>query len=170
MSKQAVLIRDVINIYHPEFRRSKDLRDYATANPMMFNVERLVEESLAAVGPYRFIDADHADFSDGTDSKTASIRVNPQRQGCNTHTGEISGVETAGGGQKSGGLRCTIYNPHTDSLMFYFLPKRWWSRNITLHPSSGVGKIVYSYNRVHNDIVKFNDYQLCSFEELARAD
>jgi hypothetical protein len=169
MSKQLVLIRDVICLYHPKFRRSKYMREYALNNPMIFNVERLVEESLAAVGPYRFIDAAHADFSDGTDSKTASIRANPSRPGCNTYTGEIAGVETAGGGQKSGGLRCTIYNPHTDSLMYYYLPKRMWSQHITIHPSSGVGKVVYSYNRVHNDIIKFDGYQLSTFEQLARA-
>jgi hypothetical protein len=169
MSKHLVLIRDVICQYHPKFRRSKYMREYALNNPMIFNVERLIEESFAAVGPYSFIDAAHADFSDGTDSKTASIRENPSKQGSNTYRGEITGVETAGGGQKIGSLRCTIFNPHTDSLMYYFLPKCMWSQNITIHPSSGVGKVVYSYNRIHDEIIKFDGYRLNTFEELARA-
>jgi hypothetical protein len=169
MSKSLVLMRDVICIYHPEFRVSRDLRAYGMKHPDIFNVERLVEESLAAVGPYRFIDGDHADFSDGTDSKTASIRVNPARAGGNSFLGEISGVETAGGGRKAGALRCTVYNPHKDSLKFYFLPKSMWSRHITIHPSSGVGKVMYSYHKPYDHIVKFHGYECGSFEELARA-
>jgi hypothetical protein len=169
MSKNLVLMRDVICVYHPEFRKSKDLQAYGLKHSDIFNVERLIEESLAAVGPYQFINGDHADFSDGTDSKTASIRVNPIKPGTNSHKGEISGVETAGGGQKAGALRCTIFNPHTDSLKFYFLPKSMWSRNITIHPSSGVGKIMYTYHRPYDHIVKFHGHECSSFEELARA-
>ena len=169
MSKNLVLMRDVISIYHPEFRKSKDLRAYGMKHPDIFNVERLIEESLAAVGPYKFIDGDHADFSDGTDSKTASIRVNPAVAGGNSHLGEISGVETAGGGRKAGALRCTVYNPHKDSLKFYFLPKSMWSRHITIHPSSGVGKVMYSYHKPYDHIVKFHGHECSSFEELARA-
>lgn len=169
MSKQLVLMRDVICVYHPEFRRSADLCRYGMAHPDIFNVERLIEESLAAVGPYKFIDGEHEDFSDGTDSKTASIRVNPVKPGRNTYGGEISGVETAGGGRKGGALRCTIYNPHKDGLKFYFLPKHMWERNITIHPSSGVGKIMYTYNRPGDYIARFDGYECASFEELARA-
>ena len=169
MSKSLVLMRDVITIYHPEFRKSRDLRSYGMKHPDIFNVERLIEESLAAVGPYKFIDGDHCDFTDGSDSKTASIRVNPSSPGRNTHIGEIAGVETAGGGRKEGALRCTIYNPHKDELRFYFLPKRMWSNHITLHPTSGVGKVMYTYNRVHDDIIKFQGYECGSFEDLARA-
>jgi len=169
MSKNLVLMRDVITVYHPEFRKSRDLRSYGMKHSDIFNVERLIEESLAAVGPYKFIDGDHCDFTDGSDSKTASIRVNPSVPGRNTHVGEISGVETAGGGRKEGALRCTIYNPHKDELRFYFLPKRMWNNHITLHPTSGVGKIMYTYNRVHDDIIKFQGYECSSFEDLARA-
>lgn len=171
MSKQLVLIRDVICQYHPKFRRSKHMQNYALSNPMIFNVERLVEESLAAVGPYRFVDGEHYDFSDYSDSKTASIRLNPLRVGNNTYGGEISGVETAGGGQKAGALRCTIYNPHVDGggLKFYFLPRNKWCQHITIHPSSGIGKVMYTYNRIHNDIIKFDGYQLDTFEQLAQA-
>jgi hypothetical protein len=169
MSKNLVLMRDVITQYHPEFRKSKDLRAYGLQHPDIFNVERLVEESLAAVGPYQFIDAAHADFSDGTDSKTASIRVNPAVAGGRSHGGEISGVETAGGGRKIGALRCTIYNPHKDQLRYYFLPKRMWQSRITLHPSSGIGKIMYTYHREHDHIVKFHGYECASFVALAMA-
>lgn len=161
-------MRDVIVKYHPAFNTSRDLQRYGLANPEIFNVERLVEESLAAVGGYEFIDADHADFSDGTDSKTASIRERPTQPGRNTFMGEITGVETAAGGQKSGALRCTIYNPHKDSLKFYYLPKYWWRDHILYHPTSGIGKIRYTYNVYHDDIIKFDGFECESFEHLAR--
>lgn len=171
MSKQLILMRDVICEYHPRFRKSADIRRFGLECPEHFNIERLIEESLAAVGPYRFVDGEHYDFSDYSDSKTASIRLNPTKPGNNTHAGEISGVETAGGGQKAGALRCTIYNPHVDggTLKFYFLPRKKWCQHITIHPSSGIGKVMYTYNRVHDDIVKFDGYECSSFEELARA-
>ncbi len=168
MSKSLVLMRDVISIYHPEFRKSKGLRAYGMKHPDIFNVERLIEESLAAVGPYKFIDGDHADFSDGTDSKTASIRINPRIPGGNSHEGVISGVQTAGGGRKAGALRCTVYNPHKDSLKFYFLPKSMWSKHITIN-SSRIGWVRYNYYKPYDHIAKFNGYECNSFEELARA-
>lgn len=169
MSKSLVLMRDVICVYHPKFRKSRDLRSYGLSNPDIFNVERLIEESLAAIGPYEFIDGDHEDFSDGTDSKTASIRANPERPGGNSFKGEIAGVETAGGGRKAGALRCTIYNPHKDNLKFYFLPKSMWQNHITIHPTSMVGKIVYNYHKPTDFINKLAGYECANFEELARA-
>jgi hypothetical protein len=169
MSKNLVLMRDVICVHHPKFIKSKTLRDMGMEDPDIFNVERLVEQCLAAVGTYDLIDEAHADFSDGSDSKTASIRVNPQRPGSICHYGEISGVETASGGRKLGALRCTIYNPHKDELKFYFLPKSVWSRSITIHPTSQIGKIMYTYNRYHDYIPKFQGYECNSFIDLALA-
>jgi len=169
MSKQLVLMRDIIIKHHPRFRRSQVLRREGLKDPLNFNIERLVEQSLAELGTYDFIDAHHADYSDGSDCKTASIRVNPVKQGHRSYGGEITGVETAGGGRKQGALRCIIYNPHKDSLKYYFLPKSWWEYNITIHPSSGVGKIVYTYHEPYDHIVKFHGYECESFEQLARA-
>lgn len=169
MTKNLVLMRDVICQYHPRFRKSATVRKFGLECPDHFNIPRLVEECFAAVGPYDFVDGEHYDFSDFSDSKTASIRLNPIRPGYNSHTGEISGVETSGGGQKAGALRCIIYNPHKDGgeLKFYFLPRHFWANNITLHPSSGIGKIMYTYNRVYDTIVKFHGYECEDFEELA---
>jgi hypothetical protein len=132
-------------------------------------VERLVEETMARVGGLQFIDAAHADFSDGSDAKTASIRVNSTKVGSNSHVGEITGVQTSGSGLKSGALRCVIYNPHSDRLMYYFLPWHFWTQHITRHPSSGIGKIMYCYNAKTQSIVKFQDHQLSSFKALAQA-
>lgn len=162
-------MRDVISIYHPEFRKSKSLRAYGMKFPDIFTVERLIEESLAAVGSYKFTDGDHADFSDGTDSKTSSIGINPTVPGGNSHAGVITGVETVGGVRKAGALRCTVYNPHKDSLKFYFLPKSMWSKHITINTASRRGGVHYCYHKPCDHIFKFDGYECSSFEELALA-
>jgi hypothetical protein len=169
MNKNLVIMRDVICVHHPRFKSSRDLKQYGLQHPEIFNVERLVEESMAAVGSYAFIDAAHADFSDGSDSKTSSIGSNPLRVGQNSYRGEISNVETAGGGQKQGALRCVIYNPHRDCLMYYFVPKPVWRDLITIHPSTQIGKIMYSYNRAGDYIARFDGLQCSDFEELCYA-
>lgn len=167
MNKNYVLMRDVVIKYHPDFKSNAKLREMGLEKPDFFNIEKLVEHTLAEVGPYTFIDGDHCDYDDGTDCKTASIRVNPSKDGGVSHRGEISGVTTASGSMKIGGLRCIIYDPHAVGLKYYFLPRNFWQDNITFHPTSGIGKIVYSYNRTTRQIPKFVGYECKSFEELA---
>lgn len=167
-TKEYVIMRDIICKHHPEFVNSKALRTYGLKHSGIFNVTRLVEETLAHLGNYTLLEDDaHADFSDGTDSKTASIRVNPTKPNASTHAGEISGVTSIAGSQKAGDLRCTIFNPHGDDLRYYYLPKKMWSKNITYHPTSGVGKIVYTYNTYKDTIPKLEGYECDSFKELA---
>lgn len=168
MSKQLVLMRDLICKHHPEFVNTPALRRYGLKHSSIFNVERLVEECLAKVGRYKFIDAAHADFSDGSDSKTASIREAPQRLDSISHIGQITNVVTAAGGFKAGALRCTVYNPHQDRLDYYFLPRAVWSEMVTYNATSGIGKISYNYNRVSDRIPKLADWQCDSFEQMAR--
>jgi hypothetical protein len=169
-TKSEVLLRDVINHYHPEFYRSADIRNLAKKHPEYFNVERLIEECMAHVGGYRFVDCAHYDFSDRSDSKTASIRSAPRKPGSVSHAGEIAGVTSAGGGLKAGDLRCVVFNPLVQggALRYYYLPRSWWTGNIIRHPTSGVGKITYSYNRTQDHIQKFLGYECADFEELAK--
>lgn len=165
--KQLALIKKIISVYHPIYSKNHEFRQHLLQNPDHFNAERLVEECLAAVGGYEFIDQPHYDFSDMSDSKTASIY--------SSNKGEISNVQTAGGTMKVGALRCIIYNPHNqydsdDDLLFYFLPESMWSDLcITRHPTTKLGKIQFTYNPDLNDIKKFMGYKVSSFEELAKA-
>jgi len=167
MSKQATLLRDVIFKYHPLFKRRKDLQKSAIKHPEIFNVHRLIEDSFAAIGPYSFIDVSHADFSDGTECKTASIGVNYTGTTGNSFSGAIHSVKTSAGTLKQGALRVVIYNPHTDSLMYYFLPKEFWEKNITMHNKKNSGMIAYSYNKSTDTIKKLEPYRVKSFRQLA---
>jgi hypothetical protein len=159
MSKHSVLMRDVICQYHPEFRKSRDLCEYGMKHADIFNVERLVEESLAALGPYFFVDQPGYDFTDFSDSKTTTININ-------TRVGSIGSVEN-----KIGALRITSYNPHKDCLDYFFVSKRDL-KHVKL-PCYGVNehkeRIVFRWNAKHDHYNSFEDFRVNDFKALARA-
>lgn len=171
LSKEFLLMRDIICEYHPSFLESKKLRKFGLEQPNLFKVEKLVEQSMAsaASGEYDHIDADYADFSDGSDSKTSSISRNVEKNQKTSYRGHIEGVSKVTGGEKAGALRCVIYNPHKEELRYYFLPKSMWINNITIHKVSGIGRIQFTYNVVKNIIPKFEGFECLDFEDLAYA-
>jgi hypothetical protein len=153
-------MRDVICIYHPEFRNSKDLRAYGIKHPDIFNIERLIEESLAAVGNMKFVDADGYDFLPCySDSKTTSINAT-------TRVGSIGSVET-----KIGALRITAYNPFKQSADYFYVSKR--DMKYVKSPCYGNNdhkeRIRFTYNKKGDNYNMFEDYRVRSFEELACA-
>ncbi len=158
MCKNLVLLRDVISVHHPKFKASADLRQLAQTNPTMFNVERLIEETLAAVGPYDYVDEEGYDFTDYSDSKTVTVNINTRRA-------EIGNVET-----KIGALRITAYNPHTDSLDYFFVPKHRMS--YVKSPCYGIQshkeRIQFSWT-VQKDYGWFEDFRVDNFTDLALA-
>lgn len=160
MSKHLVLMREVICKYHPLFKRSKERAELALTRPEIFNVEKLVEESLSHLGSYDYVDADHADFSDGSDSKTATIDKNKK-------VGYITNVISSAGEYKAGALRCIIYNPFDMNLLYFFLPKRAWTPLVSV--SQGKGRIMFYYSLNNNSISRFENYRVNSFKQLALA-
>jgi len=159
MDKNEILMRDVICIYHPEFIASRDLRKYGMKHPNIFNVERLIEESLASLGPYSFVDREGYDFTDFSDSKTTTINAN-------TRQGNISSVET-----KIGALRITAYNPFKDAADFFYVSKR--DLKYVKSPCYGVNahkeRILFQYSKKGDAYGMFEDYRVKTFEDLALA-
>jgi hypothetical protein len=152
-------MRDVICIYHPEFRASRDLRAYGMKHCDIFNIERLIEESLAAVGPYEFVDEEGYDFTDLSDSKTTTVNAN-------TRVAEIGSVET-----KIGALRITAYNPFKGSADYFYVSKR--DMKYVKSPCYGNNnhkeRIKFTYSKRGDAYGMFEDYRVKSFEELAHA-
>ena len=159
MSKSLVLMRDVICVYHPSFSSSPDLQKFGLEMPERFNIERLIEETLAAVGPYRYVDEEGYDFTDYSDSKTTTINAN-------TRVGTISSVET-----KIGALRIIAYNPFKDAADFFYVSKR--DMKYVKSPCYGVNdhkeRIVFTYSKKGDNYGMFEDYRVENFKELARA-
>lgn len=168
MSKNSVLLTDVIFKYHPDYANHKKRQQIALKNPQHYNVEVMVEEALAHIGPYTRTDKALSDFSDYSDSKTSSIRVKSTTNSSNIFCGEIRNVSTISGNDKIGALRCIIYNPHREQLLYYFLPKLIWTPMISRTKLKTAG-IFFTYNIQYNDITKFVGYECDSFEELALA-
>jgi hypothetical protein len=159
MSKNLVLMRDVITRYHPEFVQSRDLCSYGLKHSDIFNVERLVEECLAAVGGYQFVDQEGYDFSDFSDSKTVTVNAKSRRA-------EIHSVEC-----KIGALRITTYNPHKNGVDFFFVPERDLSRvkSPCYGKNSHGERIAFTWNNRFDHYNWFESYRLNSFAELARS-
>lgn len=164
MSKHLVLIRDVVSKYHPEFRKSADLRRYALRNPTIFNVERLIEESLAAVGGYEFVDEDGRDFNCNwnSDSKTTTVI-----QDGRSKTAAITGIES-----KIGSLRVTIYNPFRDRVDFMYIPRHEvavLSEPCYGRKNSAKERLRARWSEAGDHYNFFNMFRKKSFEELALA-
>lgn len=160
MSKNLVFMRDIVCKYHPDFRKSADLRSYGIKHNDIFNIERLIEESLAALGSYKFVDKEGYDFTDYSDSKTTSVNQK-------TCVVTVSSVET-----KIGALRITTYNPFRDAADYFFVPASELVR--VKKPCYGVNehkeRIQFSYSSVKENYYGwFEDYRVGSFKELALA-
>jgi hypothetical protein len=152
-------MRDVICVYHPSFNSSRDLQKFGLEMPERFNIERLIEETLAAVGPYRYVDKEGYDFTDYSDSKTTTINAN-------TRVGTIGSVET-----KIGALRITAYNPFKEAADFFYVSKR--DLKYVKSPCYGVNdhkeRIVFTYSSKSDAYGMFEDYRVKDFRELACA-
>ena len=160
MSKNLVLMRDVVCKYHPEFRKSKDIRRFGMEQPEHFNVERLIEESLAAVGGYEFVDEEGYDFSDFSDSKTTTINHT-------TGVGTVMGVEC-----KIGSLRIVCYNPQKNATDYFFVRKDRVAgvKSACYGKNSHKERIVFKYSSKYHDHYNwFERYRVKSFKELALA-
>lgn len=161
MTKQELLLQEVIFNHHPDFRVNTALKDMALKNPDYFNVERLVEHSLAHVGGYEFLDADGYDFSDYSDSKTASIGTN----GVAT-VGNILGRGKTGEA-KLGDLRVILYNPFKQRLDYYFMPKAGWE-SIREYGDANKGRLRAAYSPDLDRVYKWHQWQVKDFETLAQ--
>jgi len=169
MSKHTVFMEQIVCKYHPEFKASKDLQMYGIKHAEIFNIERLIEESLASVGGYDFVDEDGRDFNCAynSDSKTVSV-VN------NGGTSQSKVIIIQSVENKIGSLRVTIYNPFNNSVDFMYIPKKGVQ---SLMENSGTQgnenkikqRIRTSWNEQRDDYNKLEQYRVASFKELATA-
>lgn len=170
MNKNSVFMEQIVCKYHPEFVKSEDLRRYGIKHADIFNIERLIEESLAAVGGYNFVDEAGRDFDcpDNSDSKTATVVIN-----CNQTLRKvliIGSVEN-----KIGSLRVTIFNPFSNKIDFMYIPKKWVQSLMENSGTSGRAnktkqRIRASWSEGWRDNYnRLERFRLKSFEELAKA-
>lgn len=169
INKTIVLFEKVVKQHNPLFK-GRNILTQVRKYPKIFNIEHLIELTMAQLGGYEFVDGAHCDFSDGSECKTCSVHFNPTTPKSNTHRLEISGVVSPGGIKKSGPLRIVLYNPCNSSVSYYFVPNdKIESLGINYHPTTNSGRVFASWNRVTNRIPKLDSYQVDTFEDLAKA-
>jgi hypothetical protein len=169
MCKTKTLFRQIVGKYHPAFAND-NIAEQVKQHPKIFNIEHLIELTMAHVGGYKFVDADHCDFSDGSECKTASVYPSPLKKGGNSYRVEISNVVSSGGRIKSGDIRFVLYNPHNNSVSYYFVPQdKIQSLGINYHPTTGIGRVFATWHKITNRINKLDSYRVDSFEDLAVA-
>jgi hypothetical protein len=161
-TKNHVLIRDIISKYHPDFITNYPLSKWSLANPQKLNIEGLIEETLAAVGGYDFVDEDGYDFNDTckSDSKTTSVNIK-------TKVVEVKGVEN-----KIGALRITIFNPLKDGVDFMFIPADQVGNytRACYGTSQFEQRLRMSWNSTKDHYNIYDQFRMPTFTDLARAD
>lgn len=158
-TKNYLFMRDIILRFHPDFEGTSYERNRDLKKAQHFNIPSLIEQSLAAVGGYDFIDAEGYDFSDYSDSKTVSI--NPT-----TGRATIGSVEN-----KIGALRVIVYNPIKNGIDYFFVPadEVAYCKGPCYGKTDHKERIRFSYSKVAEDSYGwFEDYRVDSFEELAK--
>ena len=161
-------MRDIVVKYHPDFTCSRYVRNLGLRKPELFNIERLVEESLAATGGYNFVDEPGRDFDDpaNSDSKTVSVVSNSNTRP--SYVFSIHNVDT-----KIGSLRVSVFNPWKDSVDYMYLPKLavdYWQENDGTRGTANVTKqrIRTTWTAATDHYNKLEDYRVGSFTELAQ--
>lgn len=171
MCKTKAIAEEILTKYDPTFQNPVMLKQLKN-DPKYFNVEYLVEKTMALVGGYNFVNGHHHDFSDGTECKTASVQANPRENCPNSYPLEISNIVSPGGTMKTGDIRLVLYNPHIKEgpkCTFYYIPNEdLVGLGIDYHPKSKMGRIRASWNIRFNRIVKLDSYKVDSFLELAK--
>ena len=158
--KARALLRDDIIPHHPLFKDASDAQKAAAlANPLIFNVEHMVEVVLATLGKYDFVDAAGYDFTDYSDSKTAIL---DKAGRC-----DVAGVES-----KIGAIRLTVYLPQQDRLDYFFIPKQ--SLDLLKRANYGVNdhkqRLRLNYSLTQDHWNSYEPYRLFSLEALALAE
>lgn len=157
LNKNQLILRDIAAQHLDEYRgKEQEL----LANWRHYNSEHMVEDAMARVGGYEFVDAHHWDNSDYSDTKTATIGYN--------HVATVTGIlSDRARSPKGGDLRVVLYNPVYDRLDYYFMPKAGWE-NIREYGVANCDRLRASYNADFDVIHKWKQWRVKDFETLAR--
>lgn len=158
LNKHQLILRDIALEYLPQFQgREQEL----LANWDCYNVERIVERTMAHLGGYEFVNAHGYDNSDYSETKTGTIREHDR-------TATISGIITANTGTpKVGDIRLVLYNEFHGILDYYFLPKAGWELQRE-YGKSNRDILRAKYNPDHDIIHKWKQWRVKDFETLAK--
>jgi len=160
LTKQEILMRDVIIPHHNEFSK----KDFERAR--FYDVNAIVEETMICASKFlkESKTGHHEDYHDRSDCKVIGLT---SKNGANSMRVEISNVESTNGTRKNGALRVVIANVVQNRTDFLFIPKKDWINLGILINSSNAGRIVSTYHIPTDYYNKFEPYRIDSFLKLA---
>ncbi|CAB4162611.1 hypothetical protein UFOVP787_71 [uncultured Caudovirales phage] len=113
------------------------MRELITEDQSEFSA-RLWEKTIAKLAKTKFTDVAHKDFSDGTESKTASTRRDVKGK----IQGQISNVSG-----KTGWIRVACFNNYKNVIDFFLLPPDHDCKSYFSPANGDRGSIKFTYNR-----------------------
>ena len=160
MNKQQRILIDIAHEHLPEYQDPKFLPQFQS-RWRHYNVEHMVEDAMAHVGGYEYVNQDHYDNTDYSETKTGTLRTHDSIA---TITNIVS---DRGNKAKVGDIRAVIYNQFDHGLHYYFLPKAYWE-SIREHGKSNCTILRSSYKADVDRVSKWRDYRVDTFHELAQ--
>ena len=160
MNKQQRILIDIAHKYLPEYQDPKFLPQFE-CRWRHYNVEHIVEDAMAHVGGYEYINEDHYDNSDYSETKTGTLRTHDS-------TATITNIVSDKGNKaKVGDIRAVIFNEYTGQLEYFFLPKAEWE---ALREYGDANKRILRarYNANTGKIIRWERFRVPNFETLAK--
>jgi hypothetical protein len=160
LTKEQMFMRYILTVEHEFFIGYPDRITDAIDHADEFNIPRMIEKALAfqSNGLYTFVDADGYDFSDFSDAKTSSVRMNDHyRRRCSVSITSI--------GNKIGALRTVVFNPFTESIDYFYIPKN----NVMQPYDCTNGSVEFKSSWSHkNGYNRLERYRVPNFKALAQ--
>ena len=173
-------------LYRSCFKQTAFFKDSKQAEQreelLVLGYQKVVEELLAleSEGLYEVDDTAHRDWTDGTEGKSAGIRIKKKSDGDGGYKiyfgWEITNVKTEySGTTKEGDLRVVMPNIFNQTVRYFFLPKDEWDGENEWYKESSrsiTGEWDPVTNRMRlirqNTDIDLRDYEVASFSELAK--
>ena len=159
MNKQQRILIDIAHRHLPEYQDPKCIAQFE-CRWRHYSVEHIVEDAMAHVGGYQYVNADHYDNTDYSETKTGTLR---------THDSTVTLtniVSDKGGKAKVGDIRAVIYNEYTEQLEYFFFPKAEWEL-MREYGDSNKRILRARYNPATGKIAKWERFREKDFETLA---
>ena len=160
MNKQQRILIDIAHEHLPEYQDPKFLPQFQS-RWRHYSAEHIVEDAMAHVGGYTYVDKDHYDNSDYSETKTGTL----SRHDLRVRIGNIVSKHT--GTPKVGDIRAVIYNEFTTELEYFFMPKAEWE-DIREHGDANKAVLRASYNQHTGKVIKWERFRVKDFETLAK--
>jgi len=160
LNKHQRILLDIAHQHLPEYQDPRRLPELMTRS-RHYAVEHIVEDAMAHVGGYQYVDQDHYDNSDYSETKTGTLRTHDR-------TATISGIISRHTKTpKAGDIRAVIYNEFTGCLDYFFLPKCEWEA-LREYGQANDSILRTKYNIDWGYYTKWEQFRVKDFETLAK--